>query len=119
MKKYLFCLLLVLSPLALMAGITTYTFTSVSWGSKVGSTVCDGTTDGWVSDKDASDYSSGYTDAQGRPYSKGVSVKTGTTGAGATSVLEFADVRRVTFNFCQNASKGRGVIYVQVEPRAV
>ena len=114
MKKYLFCLLLVLSPLALMAGITTYTFTSVSWGSKVGSTVCDGTTDGWVSDLNASEYMTGRTDAEGRLYSQGVSVKTGTTGAGATSVLEFADVRRVTFNFCQNSSKGRGVIYVQV-----
>ena len=119
MKKFFFSLLtFVLCPLSLLAGITTYTFTSVSWTSKVGSTVCNGTTDGWVSDMNASDYSSGYTDAEGRPYSKGVSVKTGTSGAGATSVLEFTDVRRVTFNFCQNSSKGRGVIYVQVGSNA-
>lgn len=107
-------LLSFLLPLSLSAGVTTYTFTSKTWASTNGATPCDGTTDGWVNDKEASDYSAGYINAEGLPYSKGVSVKTGTSGAGATSVLAFDDVRRITFNFCQNASKGKGTIYVQV-----
>ena len=107
------CALLLL-PLYLSAGVTTYTFTSLKWASKVDATICDGTTDGWVCDKEATEYASGRTDAQGRLYSQGVGVKTGTTGAGATSVLSFEEVRRITVNFCQNSSKGKGVIYVQV-----
>lgn len=101
-----------LTPLT--AGVTTYTFTSKEWKSKVGATVCDGTTDGWKSDKDGYEYMTGRTAADGRLYSQGVSVKKSTSGSGATSVLSFEDVRRVTVNFCQNASDGRGAIYVQV-----
>lgn len=101
-----------LTPLT--AGVTTYTFISKEWKSKVGATVCDGTTDGWKSDKDGYEYMTGRTAADGRLYSQGVSVKKSTSGAGATSVLSFEDVRRVTVNFCQNASDGRGAIYVQV-----
>lgn len=96
------------------AGITTYEFKNIKWASQVGATACDGKTDGWVSDKDGSEYMTGRVDAQGRLYSQGVSVKTGTSGAGATSVRSFTNVRRIDFNFCQNSSKGRGVIYVQV-----
>ena len=99
----------------MMAGITTYTFTSVNWTSKIDATVCDGKTDGWVCDKAATEYSNpGHVAADGSIYSLGVGVKTGTSGAGATSVLEFTDVRRITVNFCQNSSKGRGTIYLQV-----
>lgn len=98
----------------LFAGVTTYTFTSLKWASKVGATICDGTTDGWISNKDATEYNAGRLDAQGRLYSCGVGVKTGTSGAGATSVTVFEDVRRITFNLCQNSSKGRGTIYVQI-----
>ena len=123
MKKIcLFISLLCCIPVYLIAGITTYTFTSVKWASKIDATPCNGTTDGWICDKEASEYSTGYTNAEGLPYSKGVSVKTGTSGAGATSVLEFEDVRRITFNFCQNSSKGRGTINVQVgdnEPQSI
>ena len=114
MKKIALIICTFFVPLYLFAGITTYTFTSKTWASEIGSTVCDRTSDGWICDKEASEYSSGYINAEGLPYSKGVSVKTGTTGAGATSVLEFEQVRRVTFNFCQNSSKGQGYIYVQV-----
>ena len=96
------------------AGVTTYTFTSLNWASKVGATVCDGTTDGWVCNLPATEYTAGRNAADGRLYSCGVGVKTGTSGAGATSVQTFTDVRRVTINFCQNSSKGRGTIYVQV-----
>ena len=98
----------------LLAGVTTYTFTSKDWKSKVDATVCDGKTDGWICNKEAYEYSQGYTDASGRVYSRGVSIKTGTSGAGATSVVNFEDVRMVDINFCQNASKGKGSIFVQV-----
>lgn len=101
-------------PLCLLAGVTTYTFTSTKWASKVNATVCDGSTDGWVCNQEASDYNGGRTYADGSLHMAGVSVKTGSSGAGATSVVSFTDVRRVTVNFCQNASKGRGAIYVQV-----
>ena len=114
MRKSFLLLILFVVPAWVYAGVTTYTFTSVKWASKVGATVCDGSSDGWVSDKDASDYNAGRTYADGSLHDAGVSVKTGSTGAGATSVLEFTDVRRVTFNFCQNSSKGKGIIYVQI-----
>ena len=115
MKRFtIFFFSLLMLPAYLLAGVTTYTFTSATWGSKVGATVCDGTTDGWTCDRAGSEYATGRMDAQGRLYSQGVGVKTGTTGAGCTSVLEFEQVRRVTVNFCQNSSKGRGTIHVQV-----
>ena len=114
MKRILLAIVLALGVCPLFAGVTTYTFTSLKWASKVGATVCDGTTDGWISNKDATEYNAGRLDAQGRLYSCGVGVKTGTSGAGATSVITFEDVRRITFNFCQNSSKGRGTIYVQI-----
>ncbi len=128
MKKIFLAILMAsLSPLALslsplMAGITTYTFTSLKWASKVGATVCDGSTDGWICDKEATEYAAGRTDASGRLYSCGVGVKKGTSGAGATSVIAFEDVRRITFNFCQNSSNGKGTIYVKIgdnEPRSI
>ncbi len=114
MKKILLLGLWSIVPMFLNAGITTYTFTSKSWASKIDATVCDGVSDGWICDKEAYDYSSGRQDAEGRLYSQGVSVKTSTSGAGATSVQSFENVRRITVNFCQNASKGKGVIYFQV-----
>ncbi len=114
MKRILLAIVLVLGVYPLFAGVTTYTFTSLKWASKVGATVCDGTTDGWISNKDATEYNAGRLDAQGKLYSCGVGVKTGTSGAGATSVIAFEDIRRITFNFCQNSSKGRGTIYVQI-----
>lgn len=128
MKKIFLAILMAsLSPLALslsplMAGITTYTFTSLKWASKVGATVCDGTTDGWVCDKEATEYTAGRTDSEGRIYSCGVGVKKGTSGAGATSVIAFEDVRRITFNFCQNSSNGKGTIFVKIgdnEPQSI
>ena len=122
MKRFFIFSILYWIPLYLLAGVTTYTFTSVKWASKVDATVCDGSTDGWVCDKEATEYAEGRLDAEKRLYSKGVGVKTGTSGAGATSVLAFEDVRRITFNFCQNSSDGRGVIHVQVgsnEPQSI
>ncbi len=106
--------LLFLFPLSVAAGVTTYTFTSKTWASKVGATVCDRVTDGWKCDQEAYEYSAGRTAADGRLYSCGVGVKTSTSGAGATSVQTFQGVRQVTINFCQNSSKGKGTIYIQV-----
>ena len=114
MNRYILTIIFALLCNTLFAGITTYTFTSKDWKSKVDATACDGKTDGWVCDKEAYEYSEGYTDAAGRVYSRGVSVKKSTTGAGATSVVEFEDVRMIDINFCQNASKGKGSIFVQV-----
>lgn len=90
-----------------MAGVTTYTFTSADWKSKVGTTVCDNQTDGWISDKAGADYSS--------TYQIGVKVtdKQAFTGAGATSVQSFREVRRITFNYA-TTTKGQGSIHVQV-----
>ena len=121
MRKYIiFLLTFVLSPA--FAGITTYTFTSEKWKSEIDATPCDGTTDGWVCDSAANSYDKGRNDAQGRLYSSGVGVITGTSTAGATSILEFTDIRRITVNFCQNNKKGKGAIYVQVgtnEPQSI
>ena len=114
MRKGLAIIILALLCNTLLGGVTTYTFTSKDWKSKVDATVCDGKSDGWICDKEAYDYSQGYTDAAGRIYSRGVSVKTGTSGAGATSVVSFENVQMIDINFCQNASKGKGSIFVQV-----
>lgn len=118
MQRVLLLCSLFFVSLSISAGVTTYTFTSKKWTSKVEAVTCDGKTDGWLCDKEAYEYMNGRVDAQGRLYSQGVSVKTSTTGAGATSVVVFEEVRRITFNFCQNSSKGRGIIYVQVGDHA-
>ena len=83
MKRIFFVLLWTLSLTPLFAGITTYTFTSVKWAS---------TPSGWTSDKDASDYNAGRIYADGTLHMAGASVKTGSTGAGATSTDVFTDV---------------------------
>ena len=122
MKRILLVVALTACMLPLFAGITTYTFTSLKWASKVGATVCDNKTDGWICDKEATEYGAGRLDAEGRLYSCGVGVKTGTSGAGATSVIAFEDVRRITVNFCQNSSKGTGIIWFKVgdnEPQGI
>ncbi|MCQ2334597.1 MAG: hypothetical protein MJZ89_02040 [Paludibacteraceae bacterium] len=100
--------------IVMQAGVTTYTFTSINWASKQGATTCDNVSDGWICDQAASEYQPGRNDAAGELMSKGVGVKTGTTGAGATSVRSFTNVRQIRLNFCLNSSKGKGVIFVQV-----
>ena len=116
MKRNFICLIITLfTCIGIHAVTTTYTFINSAWGSRIGLATLDGKTDGWVSNKNASDgYNAGYTDAQGRLYSCGVGVKTSTTGAGATSVLTFSNVTKITVNYCQNSSKGRGAINIRV-----
>ena len=118
MKRLFALIVATIAVLSLSATSTTYQFKSLKWVSAVGTVTTDNKTDGWISNKDASDYSSGRTDAQGRLYSCGVGVKKTTTGAGATSVIEFQNVRSVIVNYCQNSSKGVGKINITVGSNA-
>lgn len=45
---------------------------------------------------------------------KGWGGKTSCSGAGATSMMEFINVRSITVNFCQNASKREWKININV-----
>lgn len=116
-RSILFFILFTLAIFA-QATTTTYTFISKSWDSKVGVTKTDRKSDGWICDAEAYEYYEGYTDAQGRIYSCGVSVKTTTPNAGATSVIEFVNIRQITINYCQNSSKGAGIIHIQIGENA-
>lgn len=104
MKKALLYILL-LCTTHTFAGITTYTFTDKQWASKQGTVACDGKTDGWISDKDGTEYNSSY--------QIGVKVTAEGTGAGATSVQSFTNVRRLTVNYA-TTTKGQGSIRVQI-----
>ncbi len=104
MKKALLYILL-LCTTHTFAGITTYTFTDKQWASKQGTVACDGKTDGWISDKDGTEYNSSY--------QIGVKVTAEGTGAGATSVQSFTDVRRLTVNYATTTT-GKGSIRVQI-----
>ena len=104
MKKTLLYILLLCTTNA-FAGITTYTFTDKQWASKQGTIACDGKTDGWISDKDGTEYSSSY--------QIGVKVTAKGTGAGATSVQSFTNVRRLTINYATTTT-GKGSIRVQI-----
>lgn len=104
MKKTLLYILL-LCTTNVFAGITTYTFTDTQWASKQGTVTCDGKTDGWISDKDGTGYSS--------LYQIGVKVTAKGTGAGATSVQSFTNVRRLTINYATTTT-GKGSIRVQI-----
>lgn len=119
MHRILPLIVFILFSSTLLADITTYRFVSKEWKSEMNAITCDGKTDGWVCDKAAYEYSEGYKDAQDRIYSRGVSVKTSTSGAGATSIVAFEEVDAIEINFCQNASKGKGSIYVQIGNHAV
>ena len=119
MHRILPLIVFILFSSTLLADITTYRFVSKEWKSEMNATTCDGKTDGWVCDKAAYEYSEGYKDAQDRIYSRGVSVKTSTSGAGAISIVAFEEVDAIEINFCQNASKGKGSIYVQIGNHAV
>lgn len=104
MKKALLYILL-LCTTHTFAGITTYTFTDKQWASKQGTVACDGKTDGWISDKGGTEYSNSY--------QIGVKVTAKGTGAGATSVQSFTNVRRLTINYATTTT-GKGSIRVQI-----
>lgn len=114
MKRNISILLLACLCTGAFAARTTYTFTSKEWKSQVGMVSTDGTTDGWVANDTANACYKGNVAADGRVFSKGVQVTTAKSGAGATSVLDFNNVRRISVNFCQNSSKGQGSIVFRV-----
>lgn len=107
MRNTLTVILLIAATSMAWGGITTYTFTSAQWASKIGTTPCDTTTDGWRSIRDAIDFSTSY--------QLGAKVTAAASGAGAESIQSFSNVRRVTFNFATTTS-GRGTIHLEVGP---
>jgi len=113
MKRSFLILGLLVSALSGFATSTTYVFTSAAWKSQVGSIVCDGTTDGWVSIKNGASYDAGRTWADGRLHGAGIKIEKAQTGAGATSVIVFENVRKVIVDFCVT-SNGKGDITVQI-----
>ncbi|MCQ2348721.1 MAG: hypothetical protein MJZ65_06000 [Paludibacteraceae bacterium] len=113
MRKILGIVAFVAMTMPLMAGITTYTFTSADWKSKQGSVIVDGKTDGWVSNKAGLQYDKPQ-------YQTGVKVtsKEAYTDAGATSIKSFTNVRRVTFNYATTTS-GAGSFRFQIGANAI
>ncbi len=114
MKKSLFLITLFCVSLGAFAAQTTYTFTSKTWTSKVGTVATDGKTDGWVCDSVANGYVNGMVYADGSLHTQGVHVVKGCSGAGATSVIDFTNVRKIVVNFCQNEKKGVGTLCFQI-----
>ncbi|MBQ0118936.1 MAG: hypothetical protein MJZ88_01135 [Paludibacteraceae bacterium] len=108
-KRISTLVLFLISVLCLHAGMTTYTFTSATWTSRVGTDKTDLKTDGWISQKDAF----GYESSTNPNFQTGAKVTSAYSGAGATSVRSFTSVRRLTFNYA-TTTKGAGSIRVQV-----
>lgn len=108
MRKRILLFALLLGQVSLWAGITTYTFTSEKWASKQGTVAMDGKTDGWQSDQDGLQY-----DKPQHQYQTGVKVTSNYSGAGATSIQSFTNVRRVTLNYATTTS-GRGSFRIQI-----
>lgn len=113
MRRTCHLILALLLCLPTFAGITTYQFTSAKWQSKLGATVCDNKTDGWTSDKDGQD----YTSSTNPHFQTGVQVTAKGSGAGATSIQSFTDVRRITFNYA-TGTRTKGTIRIQVGDNA-
>ena len=109
MKKLIAMIALCGVCLAGEAAQTTYTFTSKAWASKVGTTVTDGTTDGWTSIQEGLDYYTGRETPQGLN-TQGVHITTTVTGASAESVFSFTEVRKLVLNYCTNNKKGSGTV---------
>lgn len=106
MKKcFLLIIFFAVIVLSLQAGITTYTFTSVDWKSNPSG--------GWVSDKDGQSYAT----STNPNFQNGVKVTSTYSGAGATSVNTFNNVRRVTLNYATTTS-GKGSFSIQVGENA-
>ena len=78
---------------------TTYTFTSASWGAKIGDVDAN-----WTSGAAGNAFTPG----------QGVQVTTGKSGANATSPKSFTDVKQVIVTYNTNASKGAGAIKIKV-----
>lgn len=101
MKRIIFLLVAVVASCAMQAGITTYTFTAKNWTSNPAG--------GWVSDKDGESFET----STNPNFQNGVKVTANYSGAGATSVNTFTNVRRITLNYA-TTTKGAGSFRIQV-----
>ena len=63
----------------------------------------DGNSANWISGKDGNGYSNG-----------GVQVTTGSTGANATSPIEFTNVSKIVVKYCTNNDAGKGTVTLKV-----
>lgn len=75
-----------------------YIFESKSWTATL-----DGNSANWISGKDGKGYSNG-----------GVQVTTGSTGANATSPIEFTNVSKIVVRYCTNSKAGQGTVTLKV-----
>lgn len=75
-----------------------YIFESKSWTATL-----DGNSANWISGKDGNGYSNG-----------GVQVTTGSTGANATSPIEFTNVSKIVVRYCTNSKAGQGTVTLKV-----
>ena len=98
LKHYAFMLLFLLGSLNVWGAEVTYTFTTKSWGAKIGDTEAN-----WKSGKDGAGFSN-----------NGIQVTTNASGANGTSPISFTNVTKVVCTYNTNASKGKGTIGVQV-----
>lgn len=98
LKHYAFMLLFLLGSLNVWGGDVTYTFTTKSWGAKIGDTEAN-----WTSGQDGAGFSN-----------NGIQVTTTASGANGTSPISFTNVTKVVCTYNTNASKGKGTIGVQV-----
>lgn len=112
MKKLLLSILFCGMGVSFYAAQTTYTFTSKTWASKVGSVVTDGKTDGWTSIEAGQEYVVGRETPQGLN-GQGIRI-TKSMNAEAQSVFAFTDVRKLVLNYCTNNKKGKGDIVIWV-----
>lgn len=92
-------LLFLLGSLNVWGEDVTYTFTTKSWGAKIGDTEAN-----WTSGKAGGQLTA----------NQGIQVTTGQTGANGTSPVSYTNVSKIVVKYCTNASKGVGTIKVQV-----
>ena len=106
MKRHILFLVSMFTALTLHAGITTYTFTNVNWGTAENA---------WTCNKAGAAYET----TTNPNFQNGVKVTSNATytGAGATSVSNFTNVRRITLNYATTTS-GKGSFRIQVGTNA-
>ena len=92
-------LLFLLGSLNVWGEDVTYTFTTKSWGAKIGDTEAN-----WTSGKAGGQLTA----------NQGIQVTTGQTGANGTSPVSYTNVSKIVVKYCTNASSGVGTIKVQV-----
>ena len=92
-------LLFLLGSLNVWGEDVTYTFTTKSWGAKIGDTEAN-----WTSGKAGGQLTA----------NQGIQVTKNQTGANGTSPVSYTNVSKIVVKYCTNASNGVGTIKVQV-----